>query len=560
MTVSVTNSRVQYATNGTTGPWTVPFYFLADEHLAVYYAADGVETLLELSTDYGVTGAGDESGGTVTTATAYASGGTITIIRDVPATQETDYVETDSFPAESHEAALDKLTMLVQQQKEALTRAIVVPVSEDAPDPIPPIDTRADMLFAFGALGQPTVYDPADLGNIVASRSDVIISVADYGATGDGLTNDTTAIDNASAAAIAAGKPLVFPPGDYLYSGTVYTVDTQSRVQCGAYSGSVTEVALAQNNTLNVVFSTPDTTPQSTDDSRQGIAVTAEARGSQHGVCFRGTLQNYSDDGNGNCAFYAKASSDAGAQWSAAHHGETRHDGGTTSCFNAEAASYSTNGSFYGIIVLNSTNGAETTHPLTGAAKATHPSATAIYITGTTGTHARGGWVSGLKFKDQSMRDGGVCLDVQATAAIDAVLKTSASVACATADILLQGDSTYGVLLNGTYGSAAMRVADDQYIGLRSNNAIKMRYDTAQSEFEIVSSGTERFAVNMGASPFVSLNDVQVVGERNTGWTAMTGSGDESTAYAVGSVTLAQLAGRVKALQDALTTHGLIGA
>jgi hypothetical protein len=39
----------------------------------------------------------------------------------------------------------------------------------------------------------------------------------------------------------------------------------------------------------------------------------------------------------------------------------------------------------------------------------------------------------------------------------------------------------------------------------------------------------------------------------------MTGTPDESTAYATGTVTLAQLAGRVMALQTALTTHGLIG-
>lgn len=55
------------------------------------------------------------------------------------------------------------------------------------------------------------------------------------------------------------------------------------------------------------------------------------------------------------------------------------------------------------------------------------------------------------------------------------------------------------------------------------------------------------------------INGVPVVGVRSTGWTAMTGSADKATTYAVGSVTTAQLAGRVKALQDALTTHGLIG-
>lgn len=52
----------------------------------------------------------------------------------------------------------------------------------------------------------------------------------------------------------------------------------------------------------------------------------------------------------------------------------------------------------------------------------------------------------------------------------------------------------------------------------------------------------------------------KVVGTRVTGYTnAMTGAANRATAYDVATVTLAQLAGRVKALQDDLTTHGLIG-
>lgn len=51
----------------------------------------------------------------------------------------------------------------------------------------------------------------------------------------------------------------------------------------------------------------------------------------------------------------------------------------------------------------------------------------------------------------------------------------------------------------------------------------------------------------------------KVVGARDTGWTAMTGTADKATAYDTATVTLAQLAGRVMAMQAALTTHGLFG-
>jgi hypothetical protein len=39
----------------------------------------------------------------------------------------------------------------------------------------------------------------------------------------------------------------------------------------------------------------------------------------------------------------------------------------------------------------------------------------------------------------------------------------------------------------------------------------------------------------------------------------MTGTANKATVYATGTITLVQLAERVKALQDALTTHGITG-
>lgn len=51
----------------------------------------------------------------------------------------------------------------------------------------------------------------------------------------------------------------------------------------------------------------------------------------------------------------------------------------------------------------------------------------------------------------------------------------------------------------------------------------------------------------------------QVVGARVTGWQAATGTATRTT-YATGTVTVTQLAERVKALTDDLIAHGLIGA
>lgn len=69
-----------------------------------------------------------------------------------------------------------------------------------------------------------------------------------------------------------------------------------------------------------------------------------------------------------------------------------------------------------------------------------------------------------------------------------------------------------------------------------------------------------QFGLNIDVGKIFSVNNVQVVAGRDTGWTAMTGTPDKATAFATSTVTLAQLAGRVMSLQTALTTHGLIGA
>ena len=130
MTVQTETSRSgPYAGSGTTGPFTVGFRFLDNTHLQVIRTSSaGVDTTLVITTDYSVSGAGGSSG-TVTLVSALASGETLTVIRGVPFTQLADYVDNDAFPAESHENALDLLTMQTQQNREVLDRSLTLPAT-----------------------------------------------------------------------------------------------------------------------------------------------------------------------------------------------------------------------------------------------------------------------------------------------------------------------------------------------------------------------------------------------------------------------------------------------
>ncbi len=142
MTVATTTNRVSYACDGATTVFPYTFKIFEDSDLEVILreAATGSETTLTLTTDYTVSGAGSDSGGNVTTVSTYSSDYTLVIRRVLPLTQETDYITGDSFPADSHENALDRLVMIAQQLYEELGRALVLAATSsyselEIPDP-----------------------------------------------------------------------------------------------------------------------------------------------------------------------------------------------------------------------------------------------------------------------------------------------------------------------------------------------------------------------------------------------------------------------------------------
>ncbi len=164
MTVSTSVYKAgPYAGSGTTGPFTVTFRFLANSHLRVIKTSTtGSETTLNLGVDYSVTGAGGASG-TVTLTSPLLTGEKLTIVRNVPLTQETDYVFDDSFPAESHEQALDKLTMITQQLAEEVDRAVkVLPSSTDDPDALIASIKTSEQNAAASAASAAASYDQFD--------------------------------------------------------------------------------------------------------------------------------------------------------------------------------------------------------------------------------------------------------------------------------------------------------------------------------------------------------------------------------------------------------------
>lgn len=86
-------------------------------------------------------------------------------------------------------------------------------------------------------------------------------------------------------------------------------------------------------------------------------------------------------------------------------------------------------------------------------------------------------------------------------------------------------------------------------------NAGDVRLRPANTLTVTITSG----AINMAAGVTLQAGGIQVVASRKTGWGTATGTASR-TAFDTASVSLAQLAERVKALIDDLAAHGLIGS
>jgi hypothetical protein len=260
MTISSTTNTVSYTGNGSTVAFAVNYVFFgtgtsAEIQVVEVTIATGAETVKSNGSDFTVSG-GSGATGTVTAAIAPASTVKWVINRATTQTQETDYVENDPFPAESHEEALDRLTAIAQEEQRALDRTAQLPdgYTGNFNPTLPKVITGSTVL-AFNA------------GATAFEIGPTISSITGAAASATAAASSATASASSAAAAAASydnfddrylgqksSDPSVDNDGGALITGALY-FNTSNNVMM-VYTGSAwvrTTPTSGDQTTINAV-------------------------------------------------------------------------------------------------------------------------------------------------------------------------------------------------------------------------------------------------------------------------------------------------------------------
>jgi hypothetical protein len=185
-TVTSAQSSVVIGGNGSITNFTFPFIGVASNDITVIYTdANGNQTTLTPNTQYTIVvnaplpGAIWGLGGSVTyplVGSPIASGTTITIARTLPYLQTVSSNQGQAFPT-AVEAALDLLSMQIQQLDALFGRGIAIPVSDSCGSlgPLPAAAQRANQLLGFDSTGcNPIAVSTLPSGTVSSAMQPVV--------------------------------------------------------------------------------------------------------------------------------------------------------------------------------------------------------------------------------------------------------------------------------------------------------------------------------------------------------------------------------------------------
>lgn len=251
--------RIQYSGDGTRTTFAFPFEVLNSDDLLVYLDDSA-------ATGFAISGLGDASGGEVEFAQAPDAGTTLTLLRRTEGIRETAFVDGGPFRASAINAELDRIMMLIQEDREEHGRSLRGRPTENGLDfCLPAAGARANKLLGFDSSGAPTAFgitevpDGGEASGLVVMPNGAtvaralgehlasVVNVRDFGAMGDGTTDDSAAFQAAITAAQGKASPVYVPASlnPYLLGSslvldgvTLFGAGTGSMLELGFASGA----------------------------------------------------------------------------------------------------------------------------------------------------------------------------------------------------------------------------------------------------------------------------------------------------------------------------------
>lgn len=256
MTISSDLNKINYVPDGIVDTFAYTFRVDDASHMSVYI--DDVD----IPTGWSITNLGEPAGGDVIFDTP-PTGTTMSLVREVPLTQETDYTPYDAFPAESHETALDKLTMIAQQFSEIFSRTMRLPLSvEGVSLDLPPPVSLGYLRF-----------------NEAADALEVATTLPSSAPQADAVT-----FENLDANGDVGSVAGTVSEGDHLHAGVYEPVDADI-----LRADTTDELSVGYTTTIEVLGSdsfVPDFATQSIKSRTAGGTITFDGTGIKKGTCF----------------------------------------------------------------------------------------------------------------------------------------------------------------------------------------------------------------------------------------------------------------------------------
>jgi hypothetical protein len=547
--VSATDPHIAYTANGSQTAFTVPFLFFANSDLKVYL--NGV--LQTIGAHYTVAGALDPLGGTVTFLVAPAGGTTVLIVRDLPLALTTHVPLSGPLDIAGLNFQFSRLVAMIQQVEDVFGVAVALGnnsalASGVVNDSTVPGASVKDALNSFLTGGVNSLV----VGGTAVAPSLTVVPTGNP-------TSTKTILSVTGQTGAAATREFLVNLG--LVSNDGSGVGTPDGDKVTLYSGVVAESGTGSVWAANFLVNQAAT---SGSYSAQGIEIDIDNlnahRGDTAGLGGLSPPTTYGLVVSGASTFRITAALGVFSGNKMFNRGLVfaldSIDQATIQDLTSSVISYDVRGSHtYGVDFVNGT--------FSGAP-----------IRLANNTHVK--WrnagnsadVSAIKLNASDALEFGANVGVGGAPASRFHVMDDQDAATVTVRVHNTGDGNVTTKLAALnfYGrdtvaadkeAVRLEVVPDDANWVGGHLRIYARTGDAIAETARITSA----AINLATGKVLQVAGTQVVSSRVTGYTAFTGTNtNRGTAYDTATITLVQLAERVRALQVDLTAHGLIGA